>query len=71
MTKIFDGTDACTTPVLTFTEAPNDPHIAARVSIIELEGSPSTPRHPRFSRTPTTAPQPPARVATDVDTLWR
>ncbi|NKS47793.1 CoA transferase [Rhodococcus hoagii] len=70
-TKIFDGTDACTTPVLTFTEAPNDPHIAARGSIIELEGVTQHAPAPRFSRTPTTAPQPPARVATDVDTLWR
>ncbi len=45
-TKIFDGTDACTTPVLTFTEAPNDPHIAARGSIIELEGVTQHARHP-------------------------
>ncbi|MBM4520644.1 CoA transferase [Rhodococcus hoagii] len=70
-TKIFDGTDACTTPVLTFTEAPNDPHIAARGSIIELEGVTQHAPAPHFSRTPTTTPQPPARVATDVDTLWR
>ncbi|WP_430334064.1 CaiB/BaiF CoA transferase family protein [Rhodococcus sp. ACT016] len=70
-TKVFDGTDACTTPVLTFAEAPTDPHIAARGGIIELEGVPQHAPAPRFSRTPTATPEAPAHTATDVDTLWR
>lgn len=70
-TKIFDCTDACTTPVLTFAEAPQDPHIAARGGIIELEGVPQHAPAPRFSRTPAATPERPAHTATDVDTLWR
>ena len=70
-TKIFDGTDACITPVLTFAEAPQDPHVAARGGIIEIEGVPQHAPAPRFSRTPNRTPEPPAHSATDVDTLWR
>ncbi|WP_137724015.1 CaiB/BaiF CoA transferase family protein [Prescottella subtropica] len=70
-TKIFDGTDACTTPVLTFAEAPQDPHIAARGALVEIDGVTQHFPAPRFSRTPTRTPEPPARVATDIDTLWR
>ncbi|WP_305092651.1 CaiB/BaiF CoA-transferase family protein [Prescottella sp. R16] len=70
-TKIFDGTDACTTPVLTFAEAPQDPHIAARGSLVEVDGVTQHYPAPRFSRTPTRTPEPPARTATDIDTLWR
>ncbi len=54
-TKIFDGTMPARRRFLTFTEAPNDPHIAARGSIIELEGVTQHAPAPRFSRTPTTA----------------
>lgn len=69
--KIFDGTDACTTPVLTFAEAPDNPHVAARGSLIEVDGVTQHAPAPRFSRTPTRAPLPPARTATDIDTLWK
>ncbi|MET0821414.1 MAG: CaiB/BaiF CoA-transferase family protein [Aeromicrobium sp.] len=31
---LFDGTDACVTPVLTFDEAPDHPHVAARGSLV-------------------------------------
>ena len=69
-TKIFDGTDACATPVLTFAEAPENPHIAARGSLLEVDGITQHRPAPRFSRTPTRDPLPPARTATDIDTLW-
>ena len=34
-TKLADGSDACVTPVLTFSEAPGHPHNAARSTIVE------------------------------------
>jgi alpha-methylacyl-CoA racemase len=68
--KIFLGTDACVSPVLTFAEAPSNEHIAARGSLIELDGVTQHAPAPRFSRTPTATPAAPAREATDIDTVW-
>lgn len=67
---IFDGTDACATPVLTFAEASDNPHIAARGSLVEIDGVTQHYPAPRFSRTATDEPAPPARTATDIDTIW-
>ncbi|MCD2107611.1 CaiB/BaiF CoA-transferase family protein [Rhodococcus erythropolis] len=68
--KIFLGTDACVSPVLTFAEAPSNEHIAARGSLIELDGVTQHAPAPRFSRTPTTTPAAPAREATAIETVW-
>jgi alpha-methylacyl-CoA racemase len=57
---IFDGTDACVAPVLTFSEAALHPHMAARQTIVSLEGIEQAAPAPRFSRTPA----PPLRVPT-------
>ncbi len=59
--EVFDGTDACVAPVLTFTEAQGDEHNVARESFggpdaAETTGLGPAPA-PRFSRTPG-APQP-------------
>ena len=62
--------DACVSPVLTFAEAPSNEHIAARGSLIELDGVTQHAPAPRFSRTPASVPSPPAREATDIDTVW-
>ncbi|MCK0090315.1 CoA transferase [Rhodococcus sp. HNM0563] len=67
---IFLGTDACVSPVLTFAEAPANEHIAARGSLIELEGITQHAPAPRFSRTPGGTPAAPAGEATDITTLW-
>ncbi|EOM75271.1 CoA transferase [Rhodococcus rhodnii] len=69
--EIFYGTDACVSPVLTFAEAPQDAHIAARGSLAELDGITQHVPAPRFSRTPSPAPQPPARTADDIAAIWR
>jgi alpha-methylacyl-CoA racemase len=37
--KVFDGSDACVSPVLSFAEAPDHPHVAARASLTRGEGS--------------------------------
>ena len=48
---IFDGTDACVTPVLTWSEAAVDPHLAARATLINAHGVDQAAPAPRFSRT--------------------
>jgi alpha-methylacyl-CoA racemase len=58
--EAFDGTDACVTPVLAFGEVPAHPHLAARGTIVERDGVPQAAPAPRFSRTTTTVPGPPA-----------
>lgn len=69
--EVFAGTDACTTPVLTFEEANSNDHIAARGSLIEVDGVVSHLPAPRFSRTPNAVPTAPPREATDPSTVWR
>jgi alpha-methylacyl-CoA racemase len=66
--EIFDGTDACTTPVLTFTEAEQNPHIVARTGLIELDGVVQHAPAPRFSRTPSSTPPP--TVPTPFESVW-
>ncbi|MCP2317719.1 alpha-methylacyl-CoA racemase [Nocardia amikacinitolerans] len=69
-TEVFDGTDACCTPVLTWSQAERNAHIAARGSLIELEGIVQHAPAPRFSRTPAGAPTPPPSAATTIDRIW-
>ena len=57
--EAFDGSDACFAPVLSFTEARDDPHHTARESTIELGGIAQPAPAPRFSRTPGAARRPP------------
>jgi alpha-methylacyl-CoA racemase len=58
-TAIFDGTDACVAPVLSMTEAPSHPHLAARGTFVDIGGHPQPAPAPRFSRTPNPPPTPP------------
>ncbi|GAA5061996.1 alpha-methylacyl-CoA racemase [Thermocatellispora tengchongensis] len=55
--RVFAGTDACVTPVLTLEEVAAHPHIAARRTIIEVDGVPQPAPAPRFSRTPPAPPR--------------
>jgi alpha-methylacyl-CoA racemase len=50
--KLFDGTDACVTPVLSFAEAASHPHLDARSTIVAPDGVAQAAPAPRFSRTP-------------------
>jgi alpha-methylacyl-CoA racemase len=55
-TAVFEGSDACVTPVLSVAEAPAHPHNRARANLV---GDPPLPAPaPRFSATPTTSPPP-------------
>jgi alpha-methylacyl-CoA racemase len=49
---LFDGVDACVTPVLTVGEALQDPHLIARRTVVDIDGQPHAAPAPRFSRTP-------------------
>ena len=69
--EIFDGTDACVSPVLTFAEAPEQRHLKDRGTLIEVDGVTQHRPAPRFSRTPNGTPTAPPKTAADVETLWR
>jgi alpha-methylacyl-CoA racemase len=49
----FQDTDACVTPVLSFAEAAHHPHLAARSTIVAVDGIQQAAPAPRFSRTAT------------------
>jgi alpha-methylacyl-CoA racemase len=55
-TTVFDGTDACVTPVLAFDDVPTHPHMAARNALVEVGGAVEPAPAPRFSRTPAAIP---------------
>ncbi|MDR5799898.1 CaiB/BaiF CoA-transferase family protein [Caballeronia sp. LZ001] len=49
---VFEGSDACVAPVLSFSEAPAHPQHQARGSFVEVAGVVQPAPAPRFSRTP-------------------
>ena len=51
-TTVFDGTEACVSPVLSFAEAAAQPHLAARGNFVEIDGAVHPAPAPRFARTP-------------------
>ena len=56
---IFDETDACVTPVLSFGEAARHPHAVHREAFAEVDDVVQARAAPRFGRTPPRAPQSP------------
>ncbi|MCY1424520.1 CoA-transferase family III [compost metagenome] len=56
---LLEGTDVCFSPVLSFAEAPQHPHLKARGTLIEIDGVAQPAPAPRFSRTPSATPTPP------------
>jgi alpha-methylacyl-CoA racemase len=79
--EVFEGSDACVAPVLSFAEAREHPHLAARQTYVEHHGVVQPAPAPRFSRTRPALGLPPARAGehsraaltdwgiTDVDAL--
>ena len=65
-TQIFAGTDACVTPVLTWTEAATNEHLNARSTVITAHGAEQAAPAPRFSRTPAGPVGPPPAATTQV-----
>ena len=56
---IFEGSDACVSPILSMAEAPHHPHNAARGTFVERDGAMQPAPAPRFSRTPGALHAPP------------
>ena len=50
--KVFEGSDACFAPVLSFSEARTHPHNSARRSFVNVANVEQPAPAPRFSRTP-------------------
>ncbi|QNN54926.1 CoA transferase [Nocardioides mesophilus] len=63
--EVFDGSDACVTPVLPMTEAARHPHLAARETYVERGGLLQPAPAPRFSRTGATLTSGPSRPGAD------
>ncbi|MDR7301193.1 alpha-methylacyl-CoA racemase [Haloactinomyces albus] len=70
-TEIFADSDACVTPVLSMTEAAEHPHVHARGSLGEYNGTLQPAAAPRFSHTPNPAPGPVPRSGADGDSVLR
>ncbi len=66
---IFEGTDACVSPVLSMEEAPAHPHNAARKSFVKVGGAVQHAPTPRFSRTASPDPQPMGRFGADTTSV--
>jgi alpha-methylacyl-CoA racemase len=49
---VFEGSDACFAPVLSWSEARRDPHNAFRKSFVKVSEVEQPAPAPRFSRTP-------------------
>jgi len=67
--EIFAGTDACVTPVLTWSEAATNDHLKARSTVIDAHGVEQAAPAPRFSRTPAGPVGPPPVTTTPLDEI--
>lgn len=66
---IFEGTDACVTPVLTLAEAAEHPHNVARQNIVRREGIRQPGVSPVFDRSPGAIRGSPPRNGQDGETI--
>lgn len=64
---VFAESDACVTPVLTFAEAADHPHLRSRATLVEADGVVQAAPAPRFSRTGAPSIRPPRSTPDDVD----
>lgn len=62
---LFDGSDACVAPVLSFDEAARHPQALARASYIDVDGVQQPAPAPRFGRTPARRPRPAPHAGQD------
>lgn len=68
-TAIFAGTDACVTPVLTWTEAAANEHLLARHTLVDVGDTRQAAPAPRFSRTAAGPVGTPPEATTPVDEI--
>ncbi|WP_430334374.1 CaiB/BaiF CoA transferase family protein [Rhodococcus sp. ACT016] len=62
---VFDGTDACVTPVQSFDEVAGDSYLRERGTLLEVDGVTQAAPAPRFSRSVPELPTPPRPVGAD------
>ncbi|MFW2449203.1 MAG: CaiB/BaiF CoA transferase family protein [Qipengyuania pacifica] len=67
--KVFDGVDACVSPVLTFSEASHHPHHAARGSYTEIDGITQPSPAPRMSAHKPASPKLPPDAGANSDAV--
>jgi alpha-methylacyl-CoA racemase len=67
--QVFDGTDACVSPVLSPAEAPVHAHARARDAFVEVGGVTQPAPAPRFGRTAAGQPVAPPRPGADTDSV--
>src|SRR4051794_22370343 len=67
---IMEGTDVCFAPVLSLSEAPRHPHMAARKVFVDVDGIVQPAPAPRFSRTPSAIRKAVAAELTEVAKEW-
>jgi alpha-methylacyl-CoA racemase len=65
--ELMEHTDVCYAPVLSLPEAVTHPHNVARGTFVEVAGIPQPGPAPRFSRTSTGVPTPPAHPGQHTD----
>ncbi len=70
-TALFDGTDACVTPVHSFGEAAVDPHLLARQTLVSTNGAVQPRPAPRFSRSDPGDPRPTQQHLEDIAAVLR
>jgi alpha-methylacyl-CoA racemase len=70
-TALFEGSDACAGPVLSFTEAAEHPHNIARGTFFKQEGVLQAAPAPRFGRTPAARPRPPGAPGADTHAVLK
>ena len=64
---VFEGSDACVAPVLTFSEAPKHPQMAARTSFLDTGGVTQSAPAPRFGRSDVGTPGPVGAIGADTE----
>ena len=66
-TAVFDGVDACVTPVVELAETLDEPHLRARGTYVVVDGVQQAAPAPRFSRTPNDPPVAPGVPGAGLD----
>jgi alpha-methylacyl-CoA racemase len=69
--KLMEGTDVCFAPVLTMSEAPEHPHMAARNIFVSRHGVTQPAPAPRFSRTPSAIREAEMADIGEITTAWK
>lgn len=67
--RLLDSPGCCATPVLSLSEAPRNPHLAARDTFVTVDGITQPAPAPRFSRTRPDAPSAPSLPGDHTRTL--